>query len=205
MTDDSPFNRGKVDWSGDNPGIYLKETVDGPYVTLMVYFRIALSPYGPGNAMLLLEDPHRAASSPEVCNLVIGNNGELSRYLFDNFCRKFGAFRNVPAMKAVTFRPLDQVAEKGDPQSSYTVDLQSGEYAFTLHWGDLGEAFAADVLPPQSATGHHEMYSCFVEAHDAWIAVNGRRLKGRPFLRDFMGRPTSSAFLAFSETWVRQP
>jgi hypothetical protein len=47
------------------------------------------------------------------------------------------------------------------------------------------------------------MYSCFVESRDAAISVNGAKLKGRPFPRDFMGRPTSSAFLAFSETWVR--
>lgn len=205
MTDDSPFNRGKVDWSGDNPGMFLKETPNGPYVTLMVYFRIALSPYGPGNAMLLLEEPRRAVSLPEACNLFVGDNDELSHYLFDNFCRKFGVFRNLPAMDAVDFAILDEVAESGDPRSSYVVELKSGDLEITLNWGDLGEPFGADVLPAQSATGHHEMYSCFVEARDASITINGRRLKGQSYPRDFMGRSTSSAFLAFSETWIIGP
>lgn len=201
MTETSPFNRGTVDWTGDNPGIYLKETADGPYITLMVYFRIVLSPHGPGSAMLLLANP-QGKGSPAAPNVFVGTNDTLSHYLFDNFCRKFGVFRGQPGMDAVEFRGLDNVAERGDGKS-YTVDLKSGKDQFTLRWGDLQAPFAADVLPARSATGHHEMYSCFVESRDASIAVNGTRLKGRPFPRDFMGRPTSSAFLAFSETWVR--
>ncbi len=46
------------------------------------------------------------------------------------------------------------------------------------------------------------MFSTFVEAERASILVNGRALKGQAFPRDFHGRPTSSAFLAFSESWV---
>ena len=201
MTEASPFNRGTVDWTGDNPGIYLKETADGPFITLMVYFRIVLSPHGPGNAMLLLANL-QGKGSPAAPNVFVGNNDKLSQYLFDNFCRKFGVFRNLPGMDAVEFRALDSVAERGDG-ASYTVDLKSGKDQFGLRWGDLQAPFAADVLPARSATGHHEMYSCFVESRDASISVNGARLRGRPFPRDFMGRPTSSAFLAFSETWVR--
>lgn len=201
MTEASPFNRGVVDWTGDNPGIYLKETAEGPYTTLMVYFRIVLSPHGPGNAMLLLANP-TGKGSTTAPNVFVGNNDKLSHYLFDDFCRKFGVFRGAAAMDTVEFRALDSVAERGDGRS-YTVELKSGKDQFTLRWGDLQAPFAADVLPARSATGHHEMYSCFVESRDAAIAVNGAKLKGRPFPRDFMGRPTSSAFLAFSETWVR--
>ena len=201
MSEASPFNRGTVDWSGDNPGIYLKESADGPYVTLMVYFRIVLSPHGPGNAMLLIGDP-QGKGSAGAPNVFLGNNDKLSHYLFDNFCRKFGVFRGLPGMDTVAFKPLDSVTEHGD-RHSYAVDLKSGKDQVALRWGDLQAPFAADVLPARSATGHHEMYSCFVESRDASIALNGSRLKGRPFPRDFMGRPTSSAFLAFSETWVR--
>ena len=46
------------------------------------------------------------------------------------------------------------------------------------------------------------MYSLFVEAGSAEIVVNGRVLKGNIYPRQFFGRPMSSAFLAFSETWL---
>jgi len=44
--------------------------------------------------------------------------------------------------------------------------------------------------------------SVFVESADASITVNGRRLPGKPVPRPFLGRSASSAFLAFSETWI---
>jgi hypothetical protein len=204
MTAKSPFHPGKVAWSGDNPGIYLKETEAGPYVTLMVYFRIALSPHGAGTTMLLLEAPQQSTSMPGVFNVLLGDNEALSHYLLKDFCRHFGVFRNLPAMAAPIFMPLDDVVESGDARSRFSVSLRSGKDTFALQWSDLAEPFAADVLPEQSATGHHEMYSCFVEAREASIVVNGRKLKGQPFPRDFMGRQASSAFLAFSETWIRK-
>jgi hypothetical protein len=47
------------------------------------------------------------------------------------------------------------------------------------------------------------MYSLFLESTDAFGIVNGQRLPGRPVPRDFAGRNSSTAFLAFSETWIR--
>jgi hypothetical protein len=60
-----------------------------------------------------------------------------------------------------------------------------------------------ELGPEQSPTGRHEMWSLFVEAGRVTASVNGRRLRGQPVPRDFQGRRSSTAFLAFSETWVR--
>ena len=62
-----PFPEGTVDWSGDNPGIYLKDAEDGPFLSLMVWFRIALSAHGKGHVLVLFEDPTRAATWPPSC------------------------------------------------------------------------------------------------------------------------------------------
>ena len=53
-----------------------------------------------------------------------------------------------------------------------------------------------------SATGRHEMYSIFLEAGAAEIRLNGTALPGQVAERQFFGRTMSTAFLAFSETWV---
>ena len=53
-----PFNPNKVDWSGENPGMYLKETADGPFVTLISFFRVVTSTHGKGHAAFMLLDPH---------------------------------------------------------------------------------------------------------------------------------------------------
>jgi len=201
---DHPFPSGTVDWSGDNPGIYLKDSADGPFISLMVWFRIALSSYGKGHALVLFEDPMRAASWPEVANFCICDNEPLARYLVDGYCKKFGVFRDAKAFEALSYLPMLGHTAGGDNVKTSIVTATATGLDVELSWKRLGKPFAADVLPEQSATGAHEMYSVFVESADASIVVNGRRLRGKPYPRPFMGRTASSAFLAFSETWLRR-
>ena len=198
-----PFPEGTVDWSGDNPGIYLKDVAEGPFISLMVWFRIALSAYGKGHVLVLFEDPTRAAAWPELANFCICDNEPLARYLVEGFCKKFGVFREAKAFSALEYLPMQQQMASGDNVRSSAVTVSAPGLKVELIWDKLGKPFAADVLPEQSATGAHEMYSVFVESADASIIVNGRRLRGRPFPRPFMGRSASSAFLAFSETWLK--
>lgn len=198
-----PFPDGTVDWSGDNPGIYLKDAADGPFISLMVWFRIALSAYGKGHALVLFEDPTRAAAWPELANFCISDNETLARYLVEDYCKNFGVFRDAKAFAAISYLPMLAHTASGDNLTSSVVSVTAPGLAVELAWGKLGKPFAADVLPEQSATGTHEMYSVFVESADASIIVNGRRLRGQPYPRPFMGRTASSAFLAFSETWLR--
>jgi hypothetical protein len=197
------FHPGTVDWSGDNPGIYLRRAADEPFCTLAVYFRIALSPHGKGNVMVLFADPARAGGYPEVANLCVADNQRLARYLVASFLTKFGAFRDAAAFSGLTYLPLTGIQEGGDNRRNHVQKISAKGLRVTLEWKKLGAEFAVDLPPEKSATGVHEMYSCFREAGDAAIAVNGRKLPGKPFPRDFHGRPTSSAFLAFSETWVK--
>ncbi|MEO8858269.1 MAG: hypothetical protein ABI343_14905 [Burkholderiaceae bacterium] len=198
-----PFPAGSVDWSGDNPGIYLKDSADGPFISLMVWFRIALSPHGKGHAMLLFEDPSRAAALPELANFCISDNEPLARYLVENFCKKFGVFQGAKAFSALPYLPMVSHSASGDNLSSSAISVHAPGLAVELAWDKLGKPFAADVLPAMSATGAHEMVSVFVESAEASITVNGRRLRGNPYPRPFMGRSASSAFLAFSETWLK--
>ena len=197
-----PFPDGTVDWSGDNPGIYLKETASGPFKSLMVWFRIAWSPYGKGHAVLLFEDPSSQSGWPTVANVCVSDNQPLAHYLVENFCRQFGVFRGAEAFSTLQYLPMTQHSAGGDNLSSSSVSVTAPGLQLELLWERLGKPFAADVLPDMSATGKHEMYSVFVESEQASITVNGRRLPGQAFPRPFMGRTASSAFLAFSETWL---
>jgi hypothetical protein len=59
---------GTVEWSGENPGISLKETPDGPFVALASFFRVVLSPHGRGHALMLLQAPQDADPPAEHGN-----------------------------------------------------------------------------------------------------------------------------------------
>jgi hypothetical protein len=74
------INPGKVDWSGENPGMYLKETADGPFVTLISFFRVVLSPHGKHAAFMLL-DLRASSRDPVRPNVCLTDNEPLAAYL----------------------------------------------------------------------------------------------------------------------------
>ena len=57
---------GTVEWSGENPGISLKERPDGPFTTLASFFRVVLSPHGRGHALVLMQSPQAANPRPST-------------------------------------------------------------------------------------------------------------------------------------------
>src|SRR3954453_21263409 len=113
------INRSKVDWAGENPGIYFRDTPEAPWSTLAVFFRVVLSPKGRGHAMVVLEKPALAKGLPEVRNFCMTDNEPLLRYLIDGWLSKFPSFRNQPGLAAMTWLPLTSVRAEGDPATSY--------------------------------------------------------------------------------------
>ena len=203
MTTPTLTHPGVVDWSGENPGMYLKETADGPFVTLVSFFRVVASPHGRGHALVLLEAPLLHRSLPEALNVCVTDNDALARYLVSNFATYFGAFKNAEALQHIDYVPLEGVAASGDTRSAYMEWIKGPGVEATLSWEDLGEPFMVNIPKEKSATGKHALHSLFVDARRVTATVNGRTLKGHPVPREFAGRQSSTAFLAFSETWIR--
>jgi hypothetical protein len=203
MAERTPIHPGQVDWSGENPGMYLKETADGPFVTLVSFFRVVLSPHGRGHALVLLESPQLDVSLPEALNVCVTDNEPLARWLATEFVTSFGAFRGAAALSSMRYVPLTGVQPSGDQRASYMEWVKGEGVEITLAWEQLGTPFMVELPRDKSATGRHEMFSLFVEAERVTATANGRPLRGRPVARDFAGRKSSTAFLAFSETWVR--
>ena len=176
----------------------------GPWITLAVFGRVVVSPHGRGNFLLLLERPDEAKGMPEIANVLLTDNEPMMDYILSDFVSKFPTFRGRAGLTRMTRLPIESVDTSGDAQSVYkeTVKGGNGNVEVSLTWKDFSEPFAVDVGKEQSATGEHQMYSLFVEAGAAEIIVNDRVLKGNVYPRRFFGRSMSSAFLAFSETWI---
>lgn len=198
----SPFSPNRVSWSGENPGIYLKGSADGKFTALASFFRVVLSPHGPGKAVVVLSAPDNAAG-PEAGNFVIADNEKLARWLVSDFVSHFGAFKDKPALKSLGYLKLDRAETRGDIKSSWVESVSGGGHKVEMTWSQLGQPVCVDVPPSLSATGKHQMYSLFVNAGSAVLAVDGRNLPGGVHARPFFGRNDGrTAFLAFSETWL---
>ena len=198
----TPIHPGKVDWSGENPGIMLKESEDGPWSALALFFRVVYSPAGRGHALLLYEDPNVEQSLPHVHNVMLSDNDDLARYLMVSFIAKLGSFGGVSAFKAVSHLPITDVFSHGDPRSRYTETIRSNDLTVELVWDQLGTPTALELPRELTGTKEHEMFSLLVESRDAQILINSTPLKGRPVARQQAGLETTTAFLYFSETWV---
>lgn len=194
---------GEVEWSGENPGISLKEDPNGPFVTLASFFRVVLSPHGRGHALVLLQSPGEASPPADRANYCLHDNDPLARYLISNFLSHFGTFKGLAGLEGLTYRRLDTVHSSGDPASTYSEIVKAGDLDVQLTWSGLGKPFCFALPPDKSATGKHHMPSLFVGCNDATVTVNGRTLPGRPVPREMADHTITTAMLAFSETWIR--
>ena len=199
----SPIHPGPVDWTGENPGIYLKDAQDGPWTGLMTFFRIVWSPHGMGHGVVVLDQPGVERGLPEAQNFCITDNEPLARFLVAEFFSNFMSFRVSPGINAISYLPLTEVRRAGDPRTKYQEIVKSKDFELVMTWDKLGTPYAVDMPPDKGPTKKHEMYSLFVDAGDAAVTVNGRALRGRVVERDFAGTRKSTAFLAFSESWMR--
>ena len=200
----SPVNPGKVEWSGENPGIYLKDD-EGNWKTLSVFFKVVTSPLGRGTGVLLLGAPFQGLAFPAVNNVCVTDNQPLMQWLIANFVSRFPSFSGAVALGNLPYLPATSFATTAESTKFHQESISGNDIEIVMRWEDLAEPFAADVAPAMSATGQHQMYSVFVEAQRGTIAVNGASLPGNIIQRNFLDRRMSTAFLAFSETWITPP
>ena len=200
-----PVTPGIVDWTGENPGILLKNA-DGSFSAMALFFRVAWSPVGQGQVLLLYGTPGSAEADTDAPNLLLSDNARLSQYLLDNFISTLGAFRDSPAFDNLTHVVAQSIYSSGDPMGHRYTETVAGEgYSVELTWEDLESPRALELTPEQVGTGEHTMFTLLVPAQKARIIVNGKSLPGEVGTRVQAGMETTSAFLYFSETWVIPP
>jgi hypothetical protein len=194
----TPINPNPIDWSGENPSITLKSSPGGETTCLLSFFRVVVSPHGPGHAIFILADAGGAGT-----NACYTDNESLARYLLSDFVTKFGAWRGNPLLPTLPFLPADSFTHSGDHLSAWTERVTGPDIDVSVTWRELDPPFFVEYDAERSATGSHEMISLFVPARAADVVVNGVRVAGVPEARDIAGTRSSTAFLAFSETWLK--
>ena len=201
----TPVTPGTVDWTGENPGILLKNA-DGSFAAMALFFRVAWSPVGQGQVLLLYGTPRAVEGPDHAPNVILADNFELAGFLKDQFIGRLGAFRDAPAFDNLPIRQARAVRSSGDPMGHRYSETVSGEgLTVELVWEELEQPKALELTPDQVGTGMHTMFTLLVPARKAQIIVNGRALPGEVGTRVQAGFETTTAFLYFSETWVIPP
>ena len=90
----------------------------------------------------------------------------------------------------------------GDPRSTTTETVVSAGDRIRLTWYDCIEPFVL-TMPPGFANRPLGVFSTFFPARAAQLELNGRVAQGQPWAEMRGDRQSSSACLAWSETWVK--
>ncbi|MYH56795.1 MAG: hypothetical protein F4145_01985, partial [Boseongicola sp. SB0675_bin_26] len=190
MSERISHNPGRVDWSGENPGIYLKQDPNQDhYDTLALFFRVALSPYGRGHAALILGAPEEARGWPDVPNLIMTDNQRMMRWIVDGWVTKMPTFVGKAGRGAMTWRDCDSVEKQPDDlKTRYSETLRGSGATVEMTWNDMGPPLPVEVTKENSATKEHEMYSVSLEAKSAQVKIDGVPLPGQVADRQFFGR-----------------
>jgi hypothetical protein len=178
--------------TGENPFIRLSETAGGTITTNASFWRILISPSGPGHVLYLKSEltqdrwkiyADNIALARWLQNTVQGMlNGELSD-------------TSIP----VTDAAFDRV---GNARDFWTEQAVSHDEEVALTWYDIGEPLLIHTEPGPPPARNYGVCTVLIPALGARLTVNGAQAKGRPFPAEREGRPFSTCALAFSESWT---
>jgi hypothetical protein len=90
----------------------------------------------------------------------------------------------------------------GDPRSAATERITAPDTEIVLTWYDFVEGFVLNA-PPGYNNRPLGVFSTFFPARSAQASLNGRFATGKPWPSMRGDRQSSSACLAWSESWVR--
>jgi hypothetical protein len=194
----SDVKDGKVAVIGENPGIRLAVKEGAPPSTSVSFWRVFQSPAGEGHVCFVTSDIAGDGPTPDDIRLAFTDNEKLAEYvavqLMTAFDKAYGE-KPFPIRRA-------RFERKGDTTTAWIESLTADGYRIDLVWRDLVEPF---VIESKAGVPHnpYTILSTFVPAKTAEVIINGKRAAGQATPRMRGTRQSSSAFLAFAETWLK--
>jgi hypothetical protein len=178
--------------TGENS--FLRLSTDGgqTYVQRTSHWRVLWSPAGQGH-VLFIESP-LTGEKPRIYS----DNAGVARFIqrtIEGMLHKPFADDSLPITEAA-------VERGGNSLSTVEERIVSGSDSIILSWWNLMAPFVL-TMPPGALGRPLGVYSTFLPAREAQLAVNGEAANGQVVLLDRFGRPASSCCLAWSETWTK--
>ena len=188
----NPTDPNKVLMTGENSFIRLQLEEGGPQITRASHWRVLLSPGGPGHVLFIRGDVTNDQVRVYTDNIAMTRwlQGEIESYLFPQF-----GDQDIPVIDSLFSR-------SGDHNTFWTETVESEEETVVLTWYDFEEPYVLRSEAGSVEGRPHGVYSCFLPAKRTQLTLNGMVAKGRPFPEMRGDRQSSTACLAWSETWV---
>ena len=188
----SPVDPNEVLMTGENSFIRLSADGGKTHTTRVSHWRVLWCPAGSGHAMFI--------QSPLTENAVqiYSDNIAVARWL-----QRTVETLLYPAFSDVSIPAVDAQFERaGDPRSTTVETVTSSTEHIVLTWYDCMEPFILTMAPGMGGRPIG-VFSTFFPAKSAQIEVNGDFAPDSVWLEMRGDRQSSSACLAWSESWVK--
>ena len=190
----SPVDPNQVVLTGENSFIRLAPEAGGEQTTRTSHWRILWSPGGAGHVLFL-----KSADLERDPVRVYSDNIAMTRYLQDEIeSMLFPEFAdpNLPVIPA-------EFSRSGGIESAYNEIVVASTETVVLSWHDFLTPFVLNNPAGEASGRTHGVYSCFFPARQAQITVGDRALSGVVSLEARGPAQSSTACIAWSETWVK--
>lgn len=187
-----PVDPNAVLMTGENSFIRLSPDGGKTLSTRASHWRVLWCPAGAGHVLYLqspiIEQPVQIYSD----NVAVARwlQREIEALLYPAF-----ADTSIPVIAA-------EFAREGDPRAAAVERVMSDQNHIVMTWYDCLEPFVLTMAPGMN-NRPIGVFSTFFPAKSAQIEIDGRFAPYAPWPETRGDRPSSSACLAWSETWVK--
>lgn len=189
-----------VVFAGENPMITLYHTDTEEAIAGISLWRCTYSAQGEGFALALWCDPV-AVGMPELpATAVFADNAAMARMVMTRFNQYQDGYQGR-GLADIEPEPA-RFGQQFDGARLHLITCAAQEVNIELVWSDVLDTALSCFDNPKSPDRpeHFEITTVICPCRDGAIIVNGTRLPGK--VRVAEDPMDSSAFLAFSETWV---
>ena len=187
----SPVDPNRVLMTGENSFIRLSPDGGETMTDRLSHWRVLWCPAGAGHALFITSE----LTGGNV--RIYSDNAAVARWLQRTIeTLLFPAFADtdIPVIASVFDR-------MGDPRSTTTEIVESDDDLIRMTWYEFIDPFVLN-MPPGMDGRPIGVFTTFFPAQSAQVSLNGRFAAGRPWSEQRGDRPSTSAVLAWSETWV---
>ena len=187
-----PVDSNDVLMTGENSFIRLSPDGGKTQTDRLSHWRILWCPAGAGHALFIQSQ----VTDGQV--RIYSDNVAVARWLQRTIeTHLFPAFADTttPVIAA-------DFERNGGPPSAATETIASATDTIVMTWHDFTEPFVL-TMPPGSGNRPIGVFSTFFPAREAQVEMDGRFAAGSPWPEMRGDRQSSSACLAWSETWVK--
>jgi hypothetical protein len=190
-----------VVFAGENHLITLYSPGSDEAIAGISCWRCTYSEHGEGFVLALWCDPVAVGVPGGPQTAVYADNAAMGRMVMARFNQYFAGFHGRSLAEIVP-QPA-RFVQQADGRRLHRIMCVSADLGIELLWQDAFDA-ALEIFDNRSGPEPYDVSAVICPCQRGTISINGVALRGE--VRVPAGESASSAFLAFSETWVaREP